>query len=152
MPTGTTGTGCITLTKGWVFREHAPNATAITLVGTFSGWKEDDRYRLHRTADGDWIGEFDEEMLSHGDLYKMNVRWKGGGGERIPAYATRTVQDEVTKIFTAQVWHPDGSYVMRHPSRRRRRHSLSTRHTSEWLPRRRGQAHTGSLPMTCCPG
>lgn len=102
--------------RGWVFREHAPHATAITLTGTFSDWKEDDRYRLHRTDDGDWIGEFAEDMLSHGDLYKMNVRWKGGGGERIPAYATRTVQDEVTKIFSAQVWHPAEGYVMKHPS------------------------------------
>lgn len=102
--------------KGWVFREHAPNATSVTLVGTFSGWKEEERYRLLRTDDGDWVGEFDEGMLSHGDLYKMNVRWKGGGGERIPAYATRTVQDEVTKIFTAQVWHPSERYVMKKPS------------------------------------
>jgi len=102
--------------NGWVFREHAPNATSITLTGTFSDWKEDVRYRLHRTEAGDWIGEFAEEMLSHGDLYKMNVRWKGGGGERIPAYATRTVQDETTKIFTAQVWHPEKGYVMKHPS------------------------------------
>lgn len=102
--------------KGWVFREHAPNATSVTLVGTFSGWQEEERYSLRRTDDGDWVGEFDEGMLSHGDLYKMNVRWKGGGGERIPAYVTRTVQDEVTKIFTAQVWHPTERYVMRHPS------------------------------------
>ena len=49
--------------KGWVFREHAPNATSISLVGTFSGWKEEERYRLRRTDDGDWVGEFDEGML-----------------------------------------------------------------------------------------
>jgi 1,4-alpha-glucan branching enzyme len=102
--------------KGWVFREHAPNATSITLTGTFTNWKDDERYRLHRTDEGDWIGEFDEGMLSHGDLYKMIVRWKGGGGERIPAYATRTVQDEATKIFSAQVWHPASGYVMKNPS------------------------------------
>ncbi len=102
--------------KGWVFREHAPNATAVTLTGTFTGWKEDERYRLYRTGDGDWVGEFDEGMLSHGDLYKMIIRWKGGQGERIPAYVTRAVQDESTKIFSAQVWHPDEAYVMKNPS------------------------------------
>ena len=58
---------------GWVFREHAPNATAITLIGTFSGWKEDERYRLRRTDEGDWILEMNEDALSHGDLYKMLV-------------------------------------------------------------------------------
>jgi len=102
--------------KGWVFREHAPNATGITLTGTFCEWKEDDRYILHRTGDGDWIGEFGEEMMSHGDLYKMHVRWNGGSGERIPAYATRAVQDDVSKIFSAQVWHPSEGYVMNEPS------------------------------------
>ncbi|MEZ4995985.1 MAG: alpha amylase C-terminal domain-containing protein [Bacteroidales bacterium] len=101
---------------GWVFREHAPNATSITLIGTFSGWKEDERYALRRTDEGDWIGEFDREMLSHGDLYKMIVRWMGGQGERIPAYVTRAVQDDVTKIFSAQVWEPDTRYVMKNPS------------------------------------
>ena len=102
--------------KGWVFREHAPNATSVTLTGTFTGWKEDERYILHKTPDGDWVGEFDDGMLSHGDLYKMIVRWKGGHGERIPAYVTRTVQDEVTKIFSAQVWHPENAYVMKNAS------------------------------------
>lgn len=100
--------------EGWVFREHAPNATSIILTGTFSDWKEDGRYALSRTAEGDWVGEFDAEMFSHGDLYKMIVRWKDGQGERIPAYATRTVQDEVTKIFSAQVWNPENGYVMQH--------------------------------------
>ena len=102
--------------KGWVFREHAPNATSISLIGTFSGWKEDNRYCLTAVGDGDWILEMEADMLSHGDLYKMLVKWDGGGGERIPAYAMRTVQDDSTKIFSAQVWHPDQGYVMRHPS------------------------------------
>ena len=36
----------------------------------------------------------------------MKVHWRGGEGERIPAWATRVVQDEETKIFSAQVWNP----------------------------------------------
>lgn len=42
--------------------------------------------------------------MKHGDLYKMHVYWDGGHGERIPAWAQRVVQDEETKIFSAQVW------------------------------------------------
>lgn len=102
--------------KGWVFREHAPNATAITLIGTFSGWKEESRYALQRADNGDWVLEAGNDMLAHGDLYKMAVRWDGGGGERLPAYATRTVQDPDTKIFSAQVWMPAERYVMVNPS------------------------------------
>ena len=37
----------------------------------------------------------------------MMVSWDGGQGERIPAYATRVVQDEQTKVFSAQVWSPE---------------------------------------------
>lgn len=38
-------------------------------------------------------------MIQHGDLYKLVVYWEGGQGERIPAWATRVVQDENTKIL-----------------------------------------------------
>jgi 1,4-alpha-glucan branching enzyme len=102
--------------KGWVFREHAPHATGISLIGTFNGWKDDGSYNLHPEGGGDWAIELEEDRLSHGDLYKMAVRWKGGGGDRLPAYATRTVQDETTKIFSAQVWQPAQGYVMKNPS------------------------------------
>ena len=40
----------------------------------------------------------------------MHVYWDGGHGERIPAWATRVVQDEQTKIFSAQVWNPAEPY------------------------------------------
>jgi hypothetical protein len=40
----------------------------------------------------------------------FHVKWNGGEGERIPAWATRVVQDEHTKIFCAQVWSPEQSY------------------------------------------
>ena len=41
--------------KGWVFREYAPNATAIWLVGDFSNWERKPEYRLERISDdGDW--------------------------------------------------------------------------------------------------
>ena len=92
---------------GWVFREWAPNATGICLVGDFNGWAEHDSYRAHPVGtNGDWELSLPEEAMHHGDLYKMHVTWNGGSGERIPAWATRVVQDEQTKIFSAQVWSP----------------------------------------------
>ena len=93
--------------RGWVFREWAPNATEIYLVGDFNDWKETDRYKAKRLGDsGNWELKLSEKAIKHGDLYKMHVYWEGGEGERIPAWATRVVQDEQTKIFSAQVWNP----------------------------------------------
>ena len=93
---------------GWVFREWAPNATEVTLIGDFSDWKEQVRYTLHRLPDsGVWEITLPADALRHGQFYKMIVRWNGGEGERIPAYATRVVQDENTHLFSAQVWSPE---------------------------------------------
>ncbi len=95
---------------GWVFREWAPNATDIVLIGDFTRWQEMARYRLTRMENGVWELHLTPSDIHHGDLYKMIVYWKGGIGERIPAYANRVVQDEVSHIFSAQVWAPEESY------------------------------------------
>ena len=40
--------------KGWVFREWAPNATAIYLIGTFNDWQKNAKYKLKKKANGVW--------------------------------------------------------------------------------------------------
>ncbi len=98
----------------WVFREWAPNARAIYLVGDFNDWTEEERYQLkRRRMSGDWCLELPLEALKHGDHYKLKVYWDGGSGERIPAWADRVVQDEHTHIFSAQVWCPEQPYVFK---------------------------------------
>ena len=87
----------------WIFREWAPNATAVTLVGDFSGWKELPEFSLRRLENGVWEGVFPQHAIHEGQLYKMIVHWDGHKAERIPAYATRVVQDSNTHIFSAQV-------------------------------------------------
>lgn len=94
----------------WIFREYAPNATQIWLIGTFTDWKDDDRYSLSPIGGGVWEGHFPADFIRNGDLYKMRVEWNGGSGERIPAYATRVVQDSVTHIFSAEVYAPENPY------------------------------------------
>ena len=99
------------LSKGWVFREWAPNATEIYLVGDFNGWQETERYRAKRIeGTGNWELRLSEKAITHGDLYKMHVYWNGGRGERIPAWVRRVVQDEQTGIFSAQVWQSEHAY------------------------------------------
>lgn len=103
---------------GWVFREWAPNAERIYLIGDLSNWEERDQYSLNRIdAHGRWEIQLTPADLKHGDLYKLRIYWPGGSGDRIPAYARRVVQDESTKIFSAQVWAPP-SYVWRNDNKR----------------------------------
>lgn len=97
--------------RQWVLREWAPNATAIYLTGTFNQWQELPNYALKRIDEnGTWELNLPAKALHHLDLYKLSIHWDGGQGERVPAWATRVVQDEKTKIFSAQVWHPEHAY------------------------------------------
>lgn len=102
--------------SGWVFREWAPNATAIFLIGSFNNWQKDDEYRLQPQGQGVWVLQLSEDKLHHEDLFKLLMEWDGGVGERIPAWARRVVQDDQTKIFSAQVWTPEHPYVFKHKS------------------------------------
>ena len=99
---------------GWVFREWAPNAVRIYLIGEFNNWKRVPAYQLRPLGNGDWEIRLGGMFLSHGMLYKLYVEWPGGGGERLPAYSFRCVQDPETKVFAAQVWEPPVRYVWRH--------------------------------------
>lgn len=94
----------------WVYRDWAPHATKIYLVGEFSGWQDDENYALARADSGEWIGEFPIDTLKHGDHYKLHTYWHGGDDYRVPAWATYTVQDPETKLFDAVVWDPKAPY------------------------------------------
>ncbi len=102
---------------GWVLREWAPNATDIYVVGDFNNWQEQDKYKMKRIKNsGDWELKLGPRAMKHGDLFKLHVKWNGGEGERIPAWINRVVQDENTKIFSAQVWAPETPYVWKKKS------------------------------------
>lgn len=94
----------------WIFREWAPNATAIYMIGEFNGWQKQDEFKLERKDDGKWEIEIPLDKIKHEQLFKLAVCWDGGEGERIPAWAYRVVQDDHTKIFSAQVWDPAVPY------------------------------------------
>lgn len=99
--------------EGWVFREWAPNATHIYMTGDFNGWEEKEKYRLKRLDNGVWEIKLGPDDIRHQDLYKLKIYWEAGNGERIPAWATRVVQDGNTHIFSAQVWNPATPYKFR---------------------------------------
>jgi 1,4-alpha-glucan branching enzyme len=94
----------------WVFREWAPNATKIFMIGEFTGWEENPEWELGSTGRGNWELLIPVESLKHGDLFRLSIHWPGGQGDRIPAWINRVNQDPDTLIFNAQAWHPGQSY------------------------------------------
>lgn len=109
---------------GWVFREWAPRATAIYLLGEFNDWRKHPGYALSRVDGESWEIRLPAETLSHGSLYRLLVEWDGGWGERLPSHGRRMVQDEYTKAFSAQVWRPERPYVSRNPALGKTAHPL----------------------------
>ena len=107
---------------GWVLREWAPNATRMYLVGEFNNWKRTPDYQLKPVGGGNWELKLPGMFLRHGALYKLWTEWPGGAGERIPAYVTRVVQDDATKVFSAQVWDPAEPYKWQHKAPGKREH------------------------------
>ncbi len=107
----------------WVFREWAPNATRIWMIGEFNNWHRIEGWALKPIGDGSWELRIPAMMLHHGALYKLFIEWPGGGAERLPSYATRCVQDPDTKVFCAQVWDT-APYPWKHGRAGKRPHPL----------------------------
>ena len=95
---------------GWWMREWAPAAKALYIFGDFNNWNRT-QYPLKRRDDGIWEIFLDDETFGktfvHGSLFKIIVHGADGSViDRLPAYTKRAVQDENTKVFSAQVWKP----------------------------------------------
>ncbi len=95
----------------YCIREWAPNAKKIYLIGDFSNWEDNEDFLFEKKDNDNWELIFDSSVLKHGDIYKYHIYWEGGDGFRLPSYANRVVQDEVTKIYNAQIWVPEKEFV-----------------------------------------
>lgn len=99
---------------GWTFREWAPNATRIVMVGDFSEWQEREEFALQPGRHGEWSVDLPGSALHHGQKYKLRVYWPNGDGWRLPSYAAYVVQDDDSVDFSAVVWQPDEPYQWQH--------------------------------------
>ena len=91
---------------GWVYREWAPGADAMYLTGDFNGW---DRRScsMTRLDGGVWEVYLDgKDALRSGQRVSAIVIRDGRELERIPAYATRVVQDPGTFAWNAEIHVP----------------------------------------------
>ncbi len=99
------------------YREWAPAADYLALVGDFNGW---DRAAnpLERGEYGVWYTFLPDKAystkLTHGSRVKVHVGSQGSGQDRIPAYIRRVVQEGDNHQFVGQYWQPAEGFVWRH--------------------------------------
>ncbi|MFA9479697.1 alpha-amylase family glycosyl hydrolase [Phycisphaerales bacterium AB-hyl4] len=95
------------------YREWAPGAQHLALIGDFNNWDRDAN-PMQRDEYGVWHlflpdSEY-ADRLTHESLLKVHVVSEAGEHDRIPAYVRRVIQDPETHGFTAQYWQPPTPY------------------------------------------
>ncbi len=111
--------GLTRVEAGWQYREWAPGAHSLRLIGDFNGWDREanplvrDDFGVWSTflPDAEYAGR-----VVHESRYKVHVVSEIGGMDRIPAYAGRVVQEPESGAFTARLWNPEHPYSFRHPA------------------------------------
>lgn len=95
--------------NGWTYREWAPNAHSLSLIGDFNEWNRT-THKLERNERGDWEiflpYEKYKDSFVHGSKLKVNIQGNNGSNDRIPAYIRKVIQDPQTYDFAGQVWFP----------------------------------------------
>src|SRR5690606_37534304 len=103
------------------YREWAPGALQLRLIGDFNDW---DRYGhpLVRDQFGIWSLFLPDDKfakrLVHGSLVKVAVvDMLGQVMDRIPAYIRRAIQEQnAAQQFIGQYWNPPEPYTWQHPN------------------------------------
>ncbi len=96
--------------KGWVYREWAPAAQHLWLMGDFNGWNPTS-HPLAPMGGGVFELVLDgPEALWNGCKCKVIVEHNGKRTEHIPLYARRVVQDPQTIQWCCEVWESAGEY------------------------------------------
>lgn len=88
---------------GWVYREWAPNAEKLFLVGDFNQWDKS-AHPMKKLENGVWELKLrGVKTLWEGCKVKTLVVANGETTEHIPLYARRVVQDKETVTWCAEV-------------------------------------------------
>ena len=99
--------------KGWWYREWAPGAHQLSLIGDFNQWNRD-THPLSRNEQGVWEIFLDEKLYAasfkHESKIKVHVQGDNGALDRIPAYMQRVIQDPETYDFSGQLWFPSKAF------------------------------------------
>ncbi len=100
------------------YREWAPGAQSLSLIGDFNDWNRDSN-PMSVDEWGIWhlfLPDKDySDRLTHGSRVKVHVVFENGGLDRIPAYIQRVIQESETE-FTGQYWSPPNPFQWQHDS------------------------------------
>jgi 1,4-alpha-glucan branching enzyme len=105
---------------GTWYREWAPAALQLRLIGDFNNW---DRFGhpLVRDQWGVWglflpDDQFGDKLV-HGSRVKVTVVHESSATmDRIPAYIKRVVAEQNTNHYVGQYWNPPKTYQWKHPN------------------------------------
>lgn len=86
----------------WTYREWAPGAEKLALVGDFNNW-DSNSHLLQKNSDGIWGITLKEAELASGDVVKVRVIAANGTNDRLPAFSFFTVQNPENHEFKTQV-------------------------------------------------
>ena len=101
-------------TREWIYREWAPGARELYLIGDFNNWDRS-ATPLSPDKEGTWQVRLPAEALQHGQRVKVHV--VGADRERrdrIPAWIRFTEQNPETYDYTGLIWEPAEPYEWKH--------------------------------------
>ncbi|WKV10565.1 alpha amylase C-terminal domain-containing protein [Marivirga harenae] len=91
---------------GFSYKEWAPQAQAMALVGGFNNWDEN-AHPMKKDENGIWHVEIsDDEGLENLAQVKVRVTAANGKHDRIPAYIKYAIQNTENYDFTGRIWSP----------------------------------------------
>ena len=97
---------------GWVYREWAPAAEALYLIGDFNGWNRGAHPLNRINGTGDWeIFIEGRGSLPHESKVKVHVVAGGRGMDRLPLFVRKVVQNKESHDFSGQIWAPEQEFT-----------------------------------------
>lgn len=96
----------------WTYREYAPHADAISLVGDFNHW-DNEAHPAARDEEGHWHLTLPADTLGHLSNYKVCVTGQNGTHHRLSPFTRYATQNLETHEFTGTVWQPETPYQWR---------------------------------------
>ena len=93
----------------WSYREWAPRAKALFLIGDFNYWDRS-AHPLNKIDNGIWEIYLPKQALPENSKIKVHVVAEKNSRDRIPAYIVRTEQDPATHDFSGVVWNMNDGF------------------------------------------